>query len=153
MAVNVLIIEDSVTLAHIIKKFLLEFVKKTSKSGVGCSVNIVKSNSDWLEMAGSLKQEFGTFDFVISDWLLTDGTAYRILKEIIDSDLCTPDRMAIVTGYASYDSDELKTQDKPTSFSNLYDIPIYDKPVGIDDLVHIISTSQKFMDLVYYESV
>lgn len=132
---NILIIEDSSPIVAV----LVGMLNNTFDSiGIHHKIDVVINMDSWV---GLHLTEPKKYDCVLSDWILTGKeTAEPIIDEIIDSGICSQEDIAVITGYSYYlrdnDSNDLHGL---RAFSKKYlDIPIYEKPYGVDQLNTIL---------------
>jgi CheY-like chemotaxis protein len=134
---NILIIEDSMSIQKIFSKILAEYLSgKHPLVSIRCCASKKEFND--LITAGFIP------DFVLSDWMLLHENAYSLIDELISLHEVDQKNIAIITGFIS-DFEVCAPHDKIChSLKDLIKrysgISLYEKPINVQQLIEIFTS-------------
>ena len=129
---NILIIEDSATIANIYKTVISNEIDR--RNGTPPAIRIVNSTQQWLD----IKPTF-TPNIIISDWVLVnDETAEPIILDAIKTLNVSPSNIAVISGFIYKDDNGSKHPSDMNTIALDYGIDCFTKPVASKQIASIL---------------
>lgn len=129
---NILIIEDSATIANIYKTVIANEIDK--RNGTPSAIRIVNSVQQWIDIKRTFKP-----NIIISDWVLVNNeTAEPILLDAINTLNVSPSNIAIISGFIYKDEDGSTHPSDMNTISLDYGIDCFTKPVTSKQIASIL---------------